>query len=301
MKNSQFATILLITSTLHNLIGCNLGVEVDEYGTELNKNGEPVLGCNVGEEIPDIRDAMADSGLGVGARLVKYHGFRNGGSSGQECYYSGATAHNCYVPGYIENKYVWAPVPGFVDTNELYQIRVGLLNAMGYINGYGAPNNRYFWHTGSGPTMNIGYSAGPACSPGAGNCSFASAGMNGTKNPIQNSNLPEPVDYVYESTSAGAGFNLTRVLNWAKSCYGSANPPDLFLVQAGEAAGTHEFMHAIGFVHTIADTIMYPEIACSKIGQASGQPTNNQIQAMMQFRPGDWSNATLITNITTER
>jgi hypothetical protein len=178
-------------------------------------------------------------------------------------------------------------------------VRNGLLRAMSYIKAQTGID--YFKASGEHATMPIKYSAGPACPP-TGACAFASAGMQGSNPAVSVANvLPDPIEWVYTSTSGLSDFNLLRIANWAQTCYGSGTVTLAYIEAAGQVVGLHEFMHVLGFVHTTTPTLMSASLTCAMIGTTAGLPTDAQIEAMFHFVPGDWSQAAPLDGYNLER
>lgn len=294
MKNLVIAAVLVV--------GCGGladGLETYSPSTmECGVDDDPAYQLDT-DQITAPNEESVDKAAMPPARFVWYHGFRHGGSSGQECYYSGSTVHNCYFPGYMTNKFVWTPEPGYTDTPQRKSVRNGLLRAMSYINVQTGID--YFKASGAYATMPIKYSSGPAC-PATGSCSLASAGMQGANPAVWVGDvLPDPVEWVYTSTSGLSDFNLLRIVNWAQTCYGSGTVTAAYIEAAGQVAGLHEFMHTLGFVHTTAPTLMSSSLTCAMIGTPAGLPTDGQLEAMYHFVPGDWTQAEALDGYNLER
>ncbi len=240
-------------------------------------------------------DFVQDKAAMPGAVALIYHGSRNGGSSGQECYYSGSTAHNCNFPGYRTSKVVWVPEPGYIDNQKRGLVRFGMQQALNWIETM--TGHDYFTTASGYPELPIKYTNGPACPAPPAACAFASAGMT-SFNPGVATNLGSPVNYVFTSKAANGEFNLNRIINWAQQCWGSIHASDYYIQQAGFTIGMHEFMHTLGFVHTSAATIMTGNVTCDMIGD---EPTDAQLEAMYHFTPGDWANATRLDDYNLDR
>lgn len=301
----QYATIIVATTVAHLLSGCagSDDTHIDQYGTLVNSvTGEPTDTCGSPSDgvLGDVED-IADSGLGLTGQITKYLGFRNGAASqAAECWNSSTQQHDCNVLGDMLIKYVWTPAPGFVDTNPFYQIRVGLLNALGDLNTYSGASGPKFTHLSGDKNMPIkyGFNTSP-CTPT--DCSQSSAGFTSMRidgaSPQTVPSSFAPVRAFYKPAGYSSDFNLTRLVALTKTCFNTNTPTDSMYNAAGKAFGLHEFMHVKGWAHVTSVTpdIMNSTLSCAQVtGGAGSTPSLTQRNAMAAFRAGTWTNGVLL-------